>query len=64
MTEPWGDPAPPRWDPATDDVRLVQLVDLLCGIQQELALHLLSVMYSDDEEEDDDDLDEPRARPA
>lgn len=44
-----------RWDPATEDVRLVQLVDLLCGVQQELALHLLSVIYSDPGDDDDDD---------
>jgi hypothetical protein len=59
-----GDPAgrATHWDPASDDVKLVHLVDLLCGIQQELALHLLSVMYTDPEEDREDE--EPQARPA
>ena len=46
MTEPRTSAA--RSEPATQDVRMLQLVDVVCGIERELVLQLLSVIYSDE----------------
>jgi hypothetical protein len=49
----------PTVEPAVslEDLRLVQLVDLACALEGQLAVHLLGMIYAGGEEEDGRDGD-------
>lgn len=38
-----------------EDLRLVQLVDLACALEGQLAVHLLGMIYAGSDDEDRDD---------